>query len=201
MHAAAIEFDRISPELVIWHRYDPHVKAELFSTALACPSGGAFLIDPIELEPEAVQSVTPRGEVAGVIVTNENHLRASAALSAQFGVPIYADRAAEIAGARPIAQCASPDLEFISLAGAPRGEFALYCSREGGTFIVGDALINFGSSGFGFLPTKYCADAKLMRRSLRNLLDYEFARMLFAHGSPICSNARERLAALFENED
>ena len=199
MRTPAVEFDRISPELAIWHRYDPHVKAELFSSAVGC-AAGVFLVDPIELGAKVADSEFSTNEVVGIMVTNENHERASAAIREQFAVPIYADVAAGIAGARSIVQGISPDLDFISVPGAPSGEFALHCSREGGTLIIGDALINFGSSGFAFLPAKYCEDAKLMRRSLRKLLDYEFKRILFAHGSPICSNARERLAALFTTD-
>jgi hypothetical protein len=62
--------------------------------------------------------------------------------------------------------------------------------------VIGDALINFEPYGFGLLPAKYCSNFKLMRRSLSQLLDYSFERMLFAHGMPILSRARERLELL-----
>ena len=62
--------------------------------------------------------------------------------------------------------------------------------------IIGDALINFETYGFTFLPGKYCSNEKEMRRSLRKLLDYKAERMLFAHGTPILSRASERLKSL-----
>ena len=37
---------QLSPALTIWQRYDPTVKADLFSTRLRSASG-VFLIDPI----------------------------------------------------------------------------------------------------------------------------------------------------------
>jgi glyoxylase-like metal-dependent hydrolase (beta-lactamase superfamily II) len=67
---------------------------------------------------------------------------------------------------------------------------------DGGTVIVGDALINFEPYGFTFLPAKYCSNQKQMLRSLRRLLDYKAKRMLFAHGTPILSGTTERLQAL-----
>ncbi len=66
---------------------------------------------------------------------------------------------------------------------------------------MGDAVINFGSHGFSFLPAKYCLDHRLMRKSLRKLLDYGVDRMLFAHGTPVLSRARERLRRLLDADE
>jgi hypothetical protein len=76
------------------------------------------------------------------------------------------------------------------------GEIAIHYEGDGGTMVIGDALINFEPYGFALLPAKYCSDFKLMRRSLPKLLDYAFERMLFAHGTPLLSGARERLEFL-----
>jgi glyoxylase-like metal-dependent hydrolase (beta-lactamase superfamily II) len=84
----------------------------------------------------------------------------------------------------------------IGIEGAGEGETALHYDRDGGTFIIGDALINFEPYGFTFLPAKYCSNQKQMRRSLRKLLAYKAERMLFAHGTPILSGASERLQGL-----
>ena len=92
----------------------------------------------------------------------------------------------------------SRGLTAIALDGGPAGEMALHYKENGGTMILGDALINFEPHGFGVLPAKYCLDANLMRQSLAKLLNYPFERMLFAHGTPILSGARvhvERLLA------
>ena len=66
--------------------------------------------------------------------------------------------------------------------------------------VMGDALINFEPHGFGLLPSKYCLDPKLMRRSLRKLLDYSFARIFFAHGIPILSGARAKVEQLLASD-
>jgi glyoxylase-like metal-dependent hydrolase (beta-lactamase superfamily II) len=76
------------------------------------------------------------------------------------------------------------------------GEIALHCQREEGMLVLGDALINFGSRGFDFLPAKYCSNAKQMRRSLKKLLDIDFERVFFAHGMPILVSGRAQLEAL-----
>ena len=78
---------------------------------------------------------------------------------------------------------------------------ALHYDDDGGTMVVGDALINFEPHGFALLPAKYCPNSKLMRRSLAKLLDYSFERMLFAHGTPILSGARASLEQLLATSD
>jgi len=86
----------------------------------------------------------------------------------------------------------------IEVEGAVTGEIALYHSSNGGTLIVGDALINFEPYGFTLLPRKYCLSEKQMRSSLHQLLTRPAERMLFAHGTPILSGANARLQQLLD---
>jgi hypothetical protein len=135
-------------------------------------------------------------------VTNENHERAARWFAERFSAPIYLhsdlrrpDLLSRGIGLQDQEEIAS-GLRAIALDGAPAGEIALHYEADGGTMVVGDALINFEPYGFGLLPAKYCRDFKLMRRSLPKLLDYTFERMLFAHGTPVLSGARGRLEQL-----
>ena len=197
----AVEVHELRSGLFIWQRYDPRVKADLFSTGLTT-SAGLYLLDPIAPEDKNLGGTLERHVVRGVIVTNENHARAAAAFAERFKVPVYAH--AQARGAFDTGEVVdipggsdSPEgVTTIPIPGAPAGEIAVHCASDGGTLIVGDALINFGSHGFDFLPAKYCSDARLMRKSLPRLLEYGFERMLFAHGTPILTQARARLAQL-----
>ena len=193
-----VETQQLRPGLTIWSRYDSAVKADLFSTAIATASG-TFLVDPIKLENEEWPTTL---NVTGIVITNANHVRASADLARKFSVPIHATSNASISGSRELCEgdFLADELQIVAIGGAAPGEIALFSARDSGVLIVGDALINFGSSGFTFLPAKYCSDSKQMRKSLRKLLDLNFERMLFAHGVPIMDKARDRLAALFAEE-
>jgi len=182
----AEEIEPVAGGVWIWHVYDPTVKAELFSTALET-SGGVYLIDPIALASDAVAELTELGRIAGIVVTNENHNRAGRDFADQFQVPIH-ERTLK-----------SDGLIGIPIDGAPAGEIAILSERDGGTMVIGDALINFEPYGFSLLPAKYCSDRKAMRLSLGKLLDYSFDRMLFAHGMPILSGARQRLEQLLRD--
>jgi glyoxylase-like metal-dependent hydrolase (beta-lactamase superfamily II) len=199
------DFDRIASNIAIWHDYDPGVKAELYSTSLST-SEGMYLIDPIPLEKEALDELIGSDRVAGIVVTNSNHCRASARFAEKFAVPVFAccDASPNNPSRRP-GSVADGDricdeLRVIGIEGAAAGEIALHYLPDGGTLIVGDALINFEPYGFTFLPGKYCSNEKEMRRSLQKLLDYEAERILFAHGTPISSGASDRLRGLLGND-
>jgi glyoxylase-like metal-dependent hydrolase (beta-lactamase superfamily II) len=199
----APDFDRITPHLALWHGYDPAVKADLYSTCVLTPCG-AYLVDPIPLQSEALDELLGSHRVSGVIVTSSNHHRASAQFAEQFSIPIFArcetfsDKVPrqfrKVADGDELCQ----DIRVIGIEGAAAGEIVLNYAPGGGTLIVGDALINCEPYGFTFLPAKYCSNAKAIRRSLRKLLDYKAERMLFAHGTPILSRASERLRALLD---
>lgn len=200
---AAAEFDRISPRSFVWHRYDSKVKADLFSTGLATATG-TFLIDPFAVDREALAAVLNGANVIGVLVSNANHLRSCIEFAKEFSAPIFAHGETQAALHSPAVTEVvdgtklSNKITVVSIEGAAPGEIALHCASEGGTAVLGDALINFGAHGFTFLPGKYCANAKLMRKSLRKLLDYHFERILFAHGMPILSRGRSRLEELLD---
>jgi hypothetical protein len=182
----AAEIESVARGIWIWRLYDSAVKAKLFSTALATRAG-IYLIDPIPLEPDALAELKGLGRIAAIVITNENHDRARGYFAEQFRVPIY-ERALK-----------SDGLIGISIDGAPAGEIAIFSESDGGTMVIGDALINFEPHGFSLLPEKYCSNRRAMRLSLAKLLDYSFERMLFAHGIPILSGARQRLEQLLRN--
>lgn len=193
------------PGLFVWQYYDAKIKAELCSSAILA-SGKIYLVDPILLEASQLDRLRRKAPPAGIIVTNANHLRASEYYSKELSVPILARSASfrgkkprqfvEIAGGRKI--CA--DLEVIAIEGAVVGEIALYNPLKGGTFIVGDALINFDPSGFAVLPRKYCLNERQLRQSLWERLTRPAERMLFAHGTPILSGANADLRRLLESD-
>ena len=136
-----------------------------------------------------------------MLVTNANHERASYLYADQFSVPTFARIEASILGATPLADgdVLGRDTRVLAIDGAAAGELALLDQREGGTMIIGDTLINMGHHGFTFLPPRYCSNHKQMKKSLRKLLEHPFERLLFAHGLPILTEARERLRSLLKN--
>jgi metallo-beta-lactamase superfamily protein len=195
------EVDQVSPGIFVWQAYDSEIKADLFSTALDTPAG-IYVIDPIPLGLDGLRSLRAYRKAAGIFVTNGNHVRAAAEFAKTFSVSTYAQDTLRGSPDFPRAtwvrdgETLSRGLTAIAIHGGPVGETALHYEDNGGTMVLGDALINFEPHGFGLLPAKYCLNRNLMRRSLRKLLDYTFERILFAHGTPILSGARARVEQL-----
>ena len=195
------EFACISSSYALWHIYDPKIKAELFSTALAA-GNGLTIFDPIALPAAHRADLESLGCIDQIVITNANHARDAAIFAHSYSAPIFAppELREQLPHSRHLQDGLAIDpLRVIRIEGAADGEFALYHPDDGGTLIMGDALINFDPHGFTLLPRKYCADQKQMVRSLRKLLDLDFSRIFFAHGNPIMIRAHEQLESLLDS--
>ena len=194
-------FHSLNSDLSIWHRYDPSVKTDLFSSALRLPEGW-LLVDPTAPLPQELLS--PGNPYAGILITNANHWR-SAPSCWEKEMPIFAAAETALDPAAPCSvieigppQTIFGQLNILAVTGAVPGEIALHHPAQR-LLIMGDALINADPYGFSFLPSKYCANPREMRRSLRQLLELDFETILFAHGMPVLSGARTRLELLFRD--
>ncbi len=194
----ADEFQQVTDGLFFWQAHDPAVKADLSCCARRTARGLVF-IDPIPLAGAALAELCARENPAAIILTNGNHARAAADYRQRLSIPLLAHRKAvaelgltvdqEIADGETVLGT----FTAITLPGAAAGETALHA---GGVLHVGDALIHLPSTGFIPLPKKYCADPRELRLSLGKLLRFPFEVLTFAHGLPLVTHARQRLADL-----
>ncbi len=204
--AALPEIQQVSPTLALWHAFEPKVKADLFSTAISTRSG-TFLIDPIPISRSTLDCfLRAHPPPAGIVVTNANHWRTASTLAEHLAVTLFARPSAggdsQATAFEPVipGNKLGDALDVIAIDGAANGEIALYDAANGGTLVIGDALINFEPYGFTFLPPKYCLNSKEMRRSLRQLLERPTERIFFAHGIPILNRASAQLRTLLQTD-
>jgi len=186
------EYQKVTGDLFVWQDYNPGCKTDCTSTAVRTPDG-FVLIDPIRLEEQAISRMVGDDKVAGVLLTNGNHVRDSLSEKKRLDVPIYAP---EGAGGEVPADHWIKDGEIlfqvfqaIGLPGGGPGETAYLAP---GVLVVGDALIHL--DGLSILPDKYCGNARMLQESLHVLSSLDFEVVCFAHGLPIVEQAREKIA-------
>lgn len=195
--AQADEFQQVAPGVVQWQAYDSRIKTDLCASAVVAAAGLVF-IDPIPLAAEALEELTAHATPHAIVVTNHNHWRSAEDYRRRFSIPVHAHPSANEDGTPDVLlhedDVLAGDLRVIELPGGAIGEIAVL--HPGGSLHLGDALIHVEPIGFALLPDQYCTDAKQLRESLRKLLQADFQLLLFAHGTPIVTDARARLARL-----
>jgi hypothetical protein len=193
----ADEYQTIRPGLYFWQAYDPAVKTDLGCCAFGTP-GGLVFTDPVPLAEEALEELTSGRAPLAILLTSGNHERNAAALARRFGVEVWAHSGAagEVTATRWFEDGEKVfGTEAVCLEGFAAGETVFWVD---GALLVGDALINVPPYGFAMLPEKYCTNPKEARASLKKLLRFPVEILAFAHGLPIVSQARERLAELID---
>jgi glyoxylase-like metal-dependent hydrolase (beta-lactamase superfamily II) len=202
MSAHADEFQALSDTLYHWSVFEPSVKCEIGCSALKLPSGWV-VVDPVPLAPAAWEELLALAPLRAILLTNDNHVRDALALKKQHAVPVVtaADTRRDITELRPDITLLPNEFLYgitaIAIPGVTPGETAFF--SETGVMLLGDAVINTSTErGLELLPDKYCADAKQNRASLRNLLQFDFHTLTFAHGAPVTAKAKQKLSALLE---
>jgi glyoxylase-like metal-dependent hydrolase (beta-lactamase superfamily II) len=202
MSAHADEFQTLSDTLYHWSVYEPAVKCEIGCSALKLPSGWV-VVDPVPLAAPAWKELLALAPLRAILLTNGNHVRDAAELRQQNAVPIVTaiDTRRDITELKADITLLPNELLYgvtaIALPGATPGETAFFSNT--GVMLLGDAVINTSTErGLELLPDKYCSDAKQNRASLRNLLQFDFHTLTFAHGAPVTTHAKQKLSALLE---
>ncbi len=162
------------------------------------------MIDPVPLADAAWKELLGEAALRAILLTNGNHVRDSEALRQKHQVPVVTapDTRRDITELRPDITLLPNELLYgitaIPIPGATPGETAFYSKT--GVMVLGDAVINVSTeAGLEFLPDKYCSDAKQSRDSLKKLLACDFHTLILAHGAPVTTRAKEKLAALLDS--
>jgi hypothetical protein len=191
----------LEPGVFWWTAIHPNLGIEVSSYYLA---DSGTLIDPL-VPPEGLEwfGVEGRPVPERIVLTNRHHLRDSPRFDAEFGCTIHC----HTAGLHEFAD--GPDVEGFYFGDelAPGvvahevdticpEETALHVSLGDGLLSVADGVVNYG--GLRFVSDRLLGDApEEVKRGLREayarLSELEFDGMLFAHGDPIPTGAKDEL--------
>lgn len=173
---------RVGDNVVAWEGFNPDVRCDCGSSACRVAEGW-LVFDPVPLAERAWAELLAEAPLFAVALTSGNHQRESLEIRARHGVAIHAPTGA--CGEIEADVWVSPGSDLggfrlIDLPGGAAGESAWY---DGGTLVVGDALIHL--KGLEWLPDQYCTDAVLLKKSAAALAPLDVERVCFAHGRPL----------------
>ena len=193
--------ETILGDVLTWSWFsEPH--GYNFNGLLIPDPHGNLCIDPVEPSDEVLGELARKG-VSRILLTNRNHVRAANRIRERTGARsyIHPDDAAyaKAQGAILDGELHPGDkvgaFEVIEVSGKSPGEVAfLWPERK--CLIVGDAMIGNPPGHLGLLREKVMDDPPRLRRSIQQLLAFEFDTILVGDGVSIIGNAKDRLKEL-----
>ena len=186
---------RVAPGIHFWQWMSPE-KGYHFNGWVVETGAGVHVVDPA-LGPDSIlDEVAAIGHPVEVLLTNKSHVRGTAAFVARFGCPVACHVDEERLVEYPIARTfrdgdlVGGELRVLHVPGKTPGEVALHLARDGGSLIVGDALIGQPAGQLSLLPDDKLADPALLRRSIQRFAALDFDRLLLGDGEPIGPGAK-----------
>ncbi len=194
----------VVPGIWLWSRWQPERGMD-FNGFFAEAADGNLVVDPIEPDDATLADLRHRG-VAAVLVTNRDHERATATISAATGADILAsaldapllsvsvDRIVELG-----------DVVFgwtvLGLDGfKTAGEIALYDAARK-TAIVGDAIVGAPMGALTLMPDEKLVDPARAILSARVLRARRIEHLLVGDGACLFGNARDAIGAMLDARD
>lgn len=156
------------------------------------------IIDPPLLADDDLAVIRSRGPLSAILITNRDHVREAdryrtlfqaKILAPQLDAPLMEIKADGTFkhGDRPMS-----GLRVIHLPdGKSPGESAFLLERDGGTLVIGDALIGKPHGSLSLLPADKFKDVKKAKAGLAALMGYAFDTVLVGDGVSILASGKE----------
>jgi glyoxylase-like metal-dependent hydrolase (beta-lactamase superfamily II) len=193
--------DEIVADVFTWAWFsEPH--GYNFNGYLIRHTEGNLCIDPVAPGDEGLADIARIG-VARILLTNRNHSRAANLVRARTGATTLIhpqdaaharSQGAEIDGDLKAGETVGP-FTVVAAPGKSSGEVALHWPQRK-VLVVGDVVIGHPPGRCGLLRDKVMDDPAGLRRSVRALLALDFDILLVGDGTPILSDAKQRLQEL-----
>ena len=198
---SAPAFSELAPGVFGWSVFDAERGLDFNGLFVVTPGGNA-IVDPPQLGVAQMDALWARGGVAAIVITNRHHGRRTHELVQRTGAEVWAHEsdapALDLQVDRTFTDGAALPGGMTAIAvphSKSPGETALLLPRDGGTLIVGDAVIGTPRGALSLLPEPKVPDAAKARDGLRVLLGHAWTRLLVGDGAQP-ANGREALQAL-----
>jgi glyoxylase-like metal-dependent hydrolase (beta-lactamase superfamily II) len=196
--------------LYTWGRLQPDRLIDFNGFLWARPDGGV-LFDPMELDDDEARLLAELGGATRIVLTNFDHLRATAELKERLGAEVYApegerERFGEAAdlvdGWYTAADGLPPELGIAAHAlhgGKSEVEMALFLEPIG-ALLFGDAVRSHEAGLLRLLPDPKLSDRAALVEDLQSLASLPIRAVLLGDGESHYYRAAEAYADLLERE-
>ncbi|WP_445152056.1 hypothetical protein [Baekduia sp. Peel2402] len=169
---------------------------------------GSALFDPRVPEHGGLEEIARHGRPEAILLSNRHHLRHAEAFAEHFDCPIRAHRSGlhEFADDGPDVQPfeygdeVAPGVVALEVGVLTPEDTAFRIAAGSGALLFADALIRDEDGELTYVPDGLMGDdadgvKDGLTAALERLLEQDFDALLFAHGAPVASGGRDRLAA------
>jgi len=201
--------DEVLPGVLHWTTFHEGIGRPVHSHYFV---EGAALFDP-RVPEEGVEELGRHGRPEAILLSNRHHLRHAETLAAAFDCPIKAQRLGlhEFADGGPDVQAfdfgdaVAPGVTALEVGALTPEDTAFHIAAGPGVLLFADAVIRDEDGALSFVPDGLMGeDPEGVRAgitaALRALLHRDFDALLFAHGAPIRTGGRERLAMFVDGQ-
>jgi uncharacterized cupin superfamily protein len=172
----------------MWSAWQPD-RGMSFNSYLFEREGACNAVDPLPLDEQSLQTIEQMGGLKTIVVTNPDHVRASAALRERFDARVidaFSDGEEIFPGA----------FALVFEHGKTR-EVALHLPAQKAA-VIGDALIGAPAGSLSLLPDQKLQDAGAFALELRRLWALQLDALLLCDGQPLFAGADHALGALLD---
>lgn len=198
---------RVVPTVHRWRVWDDRIGGNESDAYAVVRTGYVTLIDPL---PVSESELMRLGKIQAIVLTAACHQRSAWRYRRMFGVPVYAPEGPAIGTEEGMLE-EVPDhrytggdsfpggLSAFHAPGPDEAMYALWLAEPRGVVFLSDLLYHDGSGLPRFMPDHYQTAPQRTRESVRRIADHLPVDVLcFAHGPPICEDARMALERALE---
>jgi metallo-beta-lactamase superfamily protein len=197
--------DEVLPGVLHWTTFHEGIGQPVHSHFFV---EGCALFDPRVPEHGGLEEIARHGRPDTILLSNRHHLRHAEAFAERFGCRIRAHRSGlhAFADGGPDVQPfefgdeVAPGVRALEVGALTPEDTAFRIDAESGALLFADALIRGEDGELTYVPDALMGDdpdavKAGLTAALERLLEQDFDALLFAHGAPIASGGRDRLAA------
>lgn len=187
--------EKAAPGIHYWQWFSVE-KGYPFNGWVVETEGGVYVVDPALGPEEVLDELEAIGRPVEILLTNKSHVRATPEFVHRFGCPVACHESErplvdfEIARTFRDGETVGGELEILHVPGKTPGEVAFHLARDGGSLLVGDALIGKPPGQLSLLPDEKIQDPEGLRRSIQRFAPLHFERLLLGDGEPILAAAK-----------